>query len=443
MYEYFFSVNICQREKKMRRDKYIEDYEDFEPENAVWPFFLLSFLLPLIPFVMNIVLGSEGFTLLLLLQYITCLLPLFCTSLSVRDGERAWTILLSSFFYFALVLFLWASHKINGDVALPFALNASPSLLPFIAFTFFKKRKRNNWIGWAIIGVMLSALLLYFAYRAFSLDNLVMLIYPAILFLLSLTPFFVTRRTESTPAFVAFLLVLLVFASFTIYPSFSSSFLIAPLNEKLTILLNCFLYSFVFWYTLSFLFVFSGLAGKSSYKRVRNEEDENIVEEVVVSTLDNRENTSTLYTTPPPFSRYDKTNETRVNNVSGVREERNAPREDDKWYNFIEGGIRSDSRESLSRDDGRVRDRDYRDRGRRDYYQDERDRQRYRDDRDRYDDRRPYRDERDYYPRDRRESYYESERDYPPLRRGYERDDYRRPRGREYYDDDYPEYHRD
>ncbi len=434
--------------KKMRRDKYIEDYEDFEPENAVWPFFLLSFLLPLIPFVMNIVLGSEGFTLLLLLQYITCLLPLFCTSLSVRDGERAWTILLSSFFYFALVLFLWASQKINGDVALPFALNASPSLLPFIAFTFFKKRKRNNWIGWAIIGVMLSALLLYFAYRVFSLDNLVMLIYPATLFLLSLTPFFVTRRTESTPAFVAFLLVLLVFASFTIYPSFSSSFLIAPLNEKLTILLNCFLYSFVFWYTLSFLFVFSGLAGKSSYKRVRNEEDENIVEEVVVSTLDNRENTSTLYTTPPPFSRYDKTNETRrasdVNDVSGVREERNAPREDDKWYNFIEGGIRSDSRESLSRDDdGRVRDRDYRDRGRRDYYQDERDRQRYRDDRDRYDDRRPYRDERDYYPRDRRESYYESERDYPPLRRGYERDDYRRPRGREYYDDDYPEYHRD
>lgn len=431
--------------KKMRRDKYIEDYEDFEPENAVWPFFLLSFLIPLIPFVMNIVLASEGFTLLLLLQYITCLLPLFCTSLSIRDGERAWTILLSSFFYFAFVLFQWASHKINGDVALPFALNASPSLLPFIAFTFFKKRKRSNWIGWAIIGVMLSALVLYFAYRAFSLDNVVMLTYPSALFLLSLTPFFVTRRTESTPAFVAFLLVLLVFASFTIYPSFSSSFLIGPLNEKLTILLNCFLYSFVFWYTLSFLFVFSGLAGKSSYKRVRNEEDENIEEEVVVSTLENRESASTIYTTPPPFSRYDKTNETRVNNVAQVREERNAPREDDKWYNFIEGGIRSDSRESRRGDDDRrVRERDYREPQRRDYYPDERDRPRYRDDRDRYDDRRLYRDERDYYPRDRRESYYESDRDYPPLRRGgYEREDYRRPRGREYYDDDYPEYPRD
>lgn len=438
----------------MSREKYTDDYEDFEPENAVWPYFLLSFLIPLIPFVMNIVLGNDGgFTVILLFEYITSFLPLFCTAVSIRDGEKAWTLLLSSSLYFAFVLFKWAEARLTGGTAPVFAFSASPSLLPLIAFTFFKKRKRNNWLGWALIGVILSSVFLFFSWRVFTFDNPVMLIYPALILFLAFTPFFVTRRTESTPLFVAILLILLVFASFTFYPGLTETFLSGTLSEKLSVTLRCFLNSFVLWYTLSFLFVFSGLAGKSSYKRVIDDSnDDTDTEKIVVPPSDTP---SPRYTTPPPYSRFDSQGEKKQNvdermeapskkTEAPNREDKTSFREDDKWYNFIEGGISSDNGGRRREDDAYDRRRDddyYRERDRRGYY-DERGSRRDDRSRERYDDeRRRYRDDRDYYPRERRDYY--DDRDYYLQRRSDSDRDYYRDRDRRYYDDDYRDYHDD
>lgn len=126
----------------MKRETYIEDYEDFEPEMRTWPFLLLSLLLPLIPLVLNILLGS-GFTPFLVLDYVTALLPLFCTALSIKDGERAWSLIVSSALYWAVVLVEWALTKLGGEagypMGIPFILALTPGLLPLMAYTFFAR----------------------------------------------------------------------------------------------------------------------------------------------------------------------------------------------------------------------------------------------------------------------------------------------------------------
>ncbi len=442
----------------MKRETYIEDYEDFEPEMRTWPFLLLSFLIPLIPLVLNILLGS-GFTPFLVLDYVTALLPLFCTALSIKDGERAWTLIVSSALYWAAVLVEWALTKLGGKtgypMGIPFILALTPGLLPLAAYTFFAKRRRSNWAGWAFVSFVFSLLSLFFTWR--ETEEIVWIIYPSLMVLLSLMLFFVTRRTESTPWYITLPLVLLVLSSFTLYPPFKETLLGGTLNEKINTSLRCFLYSFPFWYTLSFLFVFSGLAGKSSYRKALVDDDtpsgtgsagnyDDMAETVVVPSREQSGPSGSLYTNPPRYSRFDSSQHFR-DNEDGEKEEeeeikterQSAPR-DDKWYDFIEGGVKSEERSSsverrrtdynerdrFSRDERRERYDDRRDERYDDrYYRDER--RRYCDDRDRDRDRdRCYRDERRRYyddrDRDRDRDY--DERDYYPRR----------------YDDDYPPY---
>ncbi len=436
----------------MSREKYIDDYEDFEPEISIWPFLLLSFLLPLVPFIMNIVLGRDGFSFFLAAEYAVTFLPLFSTALSMKDGEKAWTFLLSSASYFFLILIQWASLKIKENsgyvLGIPFATAISPISLSLIAFTFFNKRRRNNWLGWAVVGCALSLLLTYLTYS--ETKSLLNTCYPALVLLLSLLIFFVTRRTESTPWYIVTVLVLLTISSFTLYPSFSDVLLSSSTAEvKLSALIKAFLFSFPFWYTLSFLFVFAGLAGKSSYRKERIEENEEETENIVVPPLNESNRMNTSYTNPPQYSRFNPApSEEPVRRSEPPKEEERNTREevkDDKWYNFIEGGVREGDSQ-----------------GRRNRYEDERDyrrddRERIRDDRDyRRDDRDYRRDERDY-PRDerdyrRRDDYLRDDRDYRRDDRDYRRDerDYRRDERdyrrddrdyrRGYYDDDYPPY---
>ncbi len=442
----------------MRREKYIEDYEDFEPEQRSWPLFMLSFLVPLVPFVMNIIFGSDGFTPFLLADYILAVLPLFSASLCVKDGEKVWMMLVSGILYFAIVLIKWAVLKSSGGalypLSIPFALALSPFLLSINALAFFNKRRRSNWLGWAFSAFSVSAVLVYFTYTSLVSFTLYILLYPSLCLLLSLLLFFVTRRTESTPWYITTVLVLLLGASLTLYPGLIETLSTGTTNEKVNGLVKFFLYGFPFWYTLSFLFVFSSLAGKSSYRKVevKEEKQEEDVEEVVVPHPQERVDGIIRrgYTAPPEYSRFDTSSpvrrEERVEESpkSRVLDERseNTARgddyqgpKDDKWYNFIEGGVKNSERERNNIEDDSRSSRQYPER-RDDRYYDDRER-RYRDDRY-YDDReRRYRDDRYYDDRERR---YRDDRYYDDRERRYRDDRYYDDRDRRYYDDDYSRY---
>ena len=437
----------------MKRERYIEDYEDFEPEMRTWPFVLLSFLLPLVPLLLTVLLG-EGFSILLVLEYLIVLIPLFCTALCIRDGERAWTLIVSAALCFAFVLLEWVLEKKGGKsgypLSVPFMLALTPGVLPLAAYTFFSKRKRSNWIGWALVVFLFSLASVFVTWNETSL--VMWTVYPGAMVLLALMLFFVTRRTESTPWYITLPLVLLVLSSFTLYPGFCDVLIKGTLDEKVDSILHCFMYSFTFWYTLSFLFVFSGLAGKSSYRKTLvddGEEDDAVAgnyDDMTPSApapaaMDSSSRQSN-YTNPPEYSRFDSSSPRREETREEKKEEavvrsdsmREPQARDDKWYDFIEGGVKSDDRDSRrdTRYDDRRRDeRDYPERR-----YDERDRDYYddRDRRDRYEDReRYYRDDRD-----RRDRYEDRERYYRDDRRYEERErDYRRDRR---YDDDYYRY---
>ncbi len=449
----------------MTRERYVQDYEDFEPEMRTWPFLILSLLLPLIPFVLTIVLGG-GFTPALLFSYTVAVLPLFSTALSIKDGERSWMLLVSGVVYSIYIIVSWAVKKAGGEalcpLGIPFSVAVTPSLLSLIAFAFFNKRRRKAWLGWTLIAFILSGILTFITYREASDASFFYVFYPVLVTLLTLFLFIVTRRTESTPWYFAFLLVLLVFASFGLYPGLGETYVSGTVNGKVNITLKCFLYSFSFWYTLSFLFVFSGLAGKSCYRKRRTDDDDSDADEtMVIPPSPNTSSIRTGYTNPPDYSRFDRTER-----QSPVKEEDEAPSSarpaaeeaamrstagtvprDDKWYDFLEGGVKTDSRDSSPRRrDDYYDDRDYSRSSERDrYYRDER---RYRDDRISRD---YYRDDRDYPSRyrddrDGRDRDYYSRRDYE-RDRDYDRDrdrdrdrDYYRDRDRRYYDDEYPPY---
>lgn len=441
----------------MKREKYIEDYEDFEPEMRTWPFLLLSFLIPVIPLIMNILLES-GFSWLLVLEYIIVLMPLFCTALCIRDGERAWLLIVSSALYWLSVLLEWSLSKLDGragyPLGIPFILALTPGILPLEAYTFFSKRKRSNWIGWALVSFIFSLSSSFITWNETG-NGILWIIYPSVMVFLSLMLFFVTRRTESTPWYVTIPLVLLSLSSFLLYPGFTAALISGTLDEKVHAALGCFLYSFTFWYTLSFLFVFSGLAGKSSYRKTMvDEEEENVSgtgnyddmeERIVVPPPE----TQTNYTNPPLYSRFDSSSPRReeereekkqMEESSAVRRESRGT--DDRWYDFLEGGVKSDE-DTRSRDERRITERDYPlRRDDRSYYRATRDRY-YRDERrerDRYDDRdRYYRDERRERDRyDDRDRYYRDERRESDRYDDGECD-YRRESGR-CYDDDYYRY---
>ena len=441
MYEESFSVIIT----RMTREQYTEDYEDFEPEIRTWPYLLLSFLVPLIPFGLNIMLDSDGFTMTLLAEYIVSLLPLFSASLSIKDGERAWLLIVSSVLNFIFILVRWAFLKMNGvggyPLGVPFEVAVGPGFLSLIAYAFFNKRRRSNWLGWVLISLALTSLITFFAYR----EGLSWTVYPFLLFILSLSIFAVTRRTESTPWYINIILVLLVLSSITLYPGLVDTYRSGDVHEGLNVTVRCFLYSFAFWYTLSFLFVFSALAGKSSYRKTVVE-DEKMEECDRIVVPPQNSSPSYGYTNPPEYSRFSsepqpqqyqsesrKPEETQPQQPAQNRVQQQGER-NDKWYDFLEGGVK-DNGDGRNRDRGDYQDQ-YRDRDREQYRDRDRDRDRdyYRDrdydrDRDRYYDDRRYRDDRYYDERDRR--------DYPVRYRDERDRDYYRDRDRRYYDNDH------
>lgn len=441
----------------MKRERFVEEYEDFEPEMRIWPFALLSFLLPLIPFCLKIVLqnGLNAFNIAI---YCVSVLPLLFAAICLKDGEKAWLLLLSSALYLIVMLLVWINARLKGEVSsVPFYLDVAPAFLSLLSFAFFNKRRRMAWLGWTLLSLLFSSLFVFLAYKEKNSFSLYLL-YPSLLVVLSLSIFFVTRRTDSSPWFITLILFLLVLASFTLYPGFVGA--IESKESIISYILKVFLFSSTLWYTLSFLFVFSALAGKSSYKKSIVEED---VEEHTISPNSENDNQyeerEDRYTAPPEYSRFDRKDEKQEEKKvkdepetkipPNSKKQADTPPKDDKWYEFIKGGVNEETQREERRDSyysSRENERrDNRDRDRDDYYYRDRDYDR------RNDDYRPRSDRYRYDDRDRDRDYYsprrrDDDRDYYPRRyddrSNYDDRDNRRysdDRDRPYYDDDYDE----
>ena len=440
----------------MKRERISDLYEDFEPEMRIWPYWALGLLIPLVPLCLSFSL-SLSFSWQTISKYVISTLPLVFTAFIMKDGEKSWLLPLSGALYASLTLLLWVDSSLEGALSyplgIPLAFAISPSILSLAAFSFFLKRKRGKWILPFLLSIILSSLL--FVLSIYSGDGGIMIyrgIYPLLLVLLSLSVAFVTRRSDSTPWFVFLLLILLLLSS-----SLFHSGIMAVLEGEaiegagfVSAILGVFVHDTEFWYTLTFLFVFAGLSGKSSYRTVVEDipekEEKEETEETFRVTTERPENMK--YTYPPSSSRFSGKSE-EIKREEPVQEEPPRPRyedeprqsapQDDKWYEFISGGVREERRDNRPRDtyrdDNRRRRDDYDD-----YYRDSRRDQYYRDDeRIRRRDDGYYRDGyRDIMDDDRR---YVDERRYHDDRIYRDRDEYPRRDDRDYRRDD--DYYRD
>ena len=440
----------------MKKERISDLYEDFEPEMRIWPYWALGLLIPLVPLCLSFSL-SLSFSWQTISKYVISTLPLVFTAFIMKDGEKSWLLPLSGALYASLTLLLWVDSTLEGALSyplgIPLAFAISPSILSLAAFSFFLKRKRGKWILPFLLSIILSSLL--FVLSIYSGDGGIMIyrgIYPLLLTLLSLSVAFVTRRSDSTPWFVFLLLILLLLSS-----SLFHSGIMAVLEGEaiegagfVSSVLGVFVHDTEFWYTLTFLFVFAGLSGKSSYRTVVEDipekEEKEETEETFRVTTERPDNMK--YTYPPSSSRFSGKSE-EIKREEPVQEEPPRPRyedeprqsapQDDKWYEFISGGVREERRDNRSRDtyrdDNRRRRDDYDD-----YYRDSRRNQYYRDDeRTRRRDDGYYRDGyRDIMDDDRR---YVDERRYRDDRGYRDRDEYPRRDDRDYRRDD--DYYRD
>ena len=440
----------------MKRERISDLYEDFEPEMRIWPYWALGLLIPLVPLCLSFSL-SLSFSWQTISKYVISTLPLVFTAFIMKDGEKSWLLPLSGALYASLTLLLWVDSSLEGAISyplgIPLAFAISPSILSLAAFSFFLKRKRGKWILPFLLSFLLSSSLV--ALSMYSGEEGIMIyrgIYPLLLVLLSLSVAFVTRRSDSTPWFV-FLLLILILLSSSLFHSGIMAVLEGEAIEGASFFssfLGVFVHDTEFWYTLTFLFVFAGLSGKSSYRTVVEDipekEEKEETEETFRVTTERPENMK--YTYPPSSSRFSGKSE-EIKREEPVQEDPPRPRyedeprqsapQDDKWYDFISGGVREERRDNRSRDtyrdDNRRRRDDYDD-----YYRDSRRDQYYRDDeRIRRRDDGYYRDGyRDIMDDDRR---YVDERRYRDDRGYRDRDEYPRRDDRDYRRDD--DYYRD
>ena len=441
--------------KTVKRERISDLYEDFEPEIRVWPYVALGFLIPLVPILLSLAFGGT-FTWQSGLRYCVAVLPLVFSSLVMKDGEKAWLMLLSGGAYLFSILILWIERSLTQasvlPLGIPFALALSPMVLSLLSYSFFQKRKRGKWAGVLALSLLLSIALAILSGYGDSGFSIFRALYPILLVALGLSIFLVTRRSDSTPWYLNVILFLLLLSS-SLFHSGILEIVETRSAENISmvsLVLGVFVHDFEFWYTLSFLFVFASLASKSSYRTVVVEEEEKDEEKseegsevFSVPPQSSPLPRDSRYSYPPSSSRFspEEKKEEPVVRKEEYREERprerdvRTPRQpryeeerrdegyDDKWYEFIQGGVREEER-PRPREERRREYPEYRDERR--YRDDERDYRRY-DDRDyrdrRRDDYRDVRDDRDYYRRrdyDERRDYYDDRRDRPRIRR----DDY-------------------
>lgn len=390
-------------------DAYREEYEKYEPELRIWPYVLLGFIVPLVPFGCNIILFKEGYLaeynfLYELLNYVIISSSYFITANVIRTSKGSWALSLNGCFYFVTQLVFWTFYKIKGvepyPLHLPFLVAIVPAFIFLLSYAFFAKRSRLAAWGTSTLLSMVSALSMFayfFLSKSTEIERTFYLVYISLLFALSLFTFFVTKRSEAAPWYINIVLILFVFASITVTPGFSSSLVSG--HDAILFIFKTLGTSYLMWLMISFCFFYAGLGMKSCFKTLNKEEDlDELVTRVNNSVMPderpNYDNSSRQYSFPPATNRFvDEEEEEKPVKKPSVEED------------FLD-----------DRDRRRPSD-NYRQRDRRERYCPEDD--------DYYDDYRPSR-ERDYYPRNRRDDYYDD--------RSY-REEERYRRQRDYYDD--------
>ncbi len=268
-------------------DAYREEYENYEPDLKVWPFILLGFLVPLVPFVCNILLANIGVgigynLLLCIFDYLIIAAAFFVTAHVVRTSHKSWILALEGGIYFLIQLGFWSFYKLDGVVGyplgLPFVIAIIPSFLLLLAYAFYAKRSRlPAWGTCSLLSMFLGILFFVYIYLTSTPIDVIAityLIFSALLVVLSLLTMFVTKRSEVAPWYINIILVLFVFTSLFISPSFPDV-LAGEINIGTisTYLLQSIATNYVLWLLISLCFIYAGLAMKSCFKSVRSASD--------------------------------------------------------------------------------------------------------------------------------------------------------------------------
>ncbi len=253
-----------------------EEYENYEPEVSIWPYVLLGFVVPLVPFLSHFLsiesytpsIDGNAFNTIYMLPIAALY---FIAAYVVRTSRGSMLFMLDGIFYFFITLFYWGIKTKNGDsFTYPLCVLLSPSFLSFLAYAFYAKRKRLPVWALVLLLTLLSALLMI-SYLAFSHSTTgkvqaISYMMVSLLALLAFLTFFVTRRMEATPPFIMIPLALYAFLSLMIGNGFEGalfsirSFFIYLLSETIS--------SYAFWFSISFVVIYQALSHKSSFRNI-------------------------------------------------------------------------------------------------------------------------------------------------------------------------------
>lgn len=409
-----------------------EEYENYEPEVSVWPYVLLGFIVPLVPFlshfllIENYVPAIEGnaFNVLYMLPIAALY---FITAYVVRTSRGSILLLLDGLFYFFITLFYWGIKTKNGDqLSYSLCTLISPAFLAPLSYAFYAKRKRLPlWALSLLLTLLAAALMLSYLILCHSVTErakLISYLLISLLALVSLLTFFVTRRMESTPAFIMVPLALFAFLTLMTGNGFEKS-LISARSFFIYLLIEI-ISSYAFWFSVSFVVIYQALSHKSSFRNIGiafEDKDKEYTEEKESTDFypegykpypNDDKDYRTAY--PPQNSRFSNDNKEEAKPESEPEmEERRAPAERDYYDDRPQRRPRPRRRvvEYYDYDDDYdmdYEDRRYRERRERDEYDDRRERSRTRD---YYDDRRelPSRDYDDRRHREVRDLDYEDD----------------------------------
>lgn len=281
-------------------------YEDYEPDIPIWPYVLLSLIIPAIPFLGNMLplirSGSAG-----VVHYLWNISSAFAiflffstTSKVIRTGEGSSQYIAECIYWVSITICQWAYNSYMGKtgfvLGIPLALALAPSMIFLLAYAFYRKRRRiANGIAVNFIAMLLSSLLAFFLIHDFKGDSFSILLfssYPIVLSLIALSTFLTTGRSIGTPFFVSLMLVASAVVSLFLYGDFraikdvlqglSSSQMIRQIGYYFS---KSFTESYMLYLSFSSIIVFDALARKSSYRNyesgmpIDSEEDDVAYEE--------------------------------------------------------------------------------------------------------------------------------------------------------------------
>ena len=253
-----------------------EEYENYEPEVSIWPYVLLGFIVPLVPFLSHILLersySAEIEGMLFNFLYMLPIASLyFIASYVVRTSRSSVLLIFNGLLYFFITLFYWGSRNINSaEFIYSFGVLSSPAFLAPLSYAFYAKRKRlPGWGTTLLVSIAFLActiLYLFMKVKPTGLVGLISYSLPSLVLLVALLTFFVNRRMESTPPFIMIPLSLAAFLTLLIGNSFLRSTVSAV--RFFTYLSLQLISSYSFWYAVSIIVVYQALSHKSSFRNI-------------------------------------------------------------------------------------------------------------------------------------------------------------------------------